>query len=90
MALNTDPKAPTTELSVGKEEEQQKAEQVANLQPDDSTGETPISSQPMKTEHQVPPTDSESTPAPESSVQMNGLAKDHLSIIDEQMETSKD
>lgn len=90
MALNTDPNAPTTDLSVGKEEEQQQAEQVASQQPDDSTGETPISSQPVKTEEQAPPTDSESTPVPESSVQINGLVKDHLSIIDEQMETSKD
>lgn len=90
MALNTEPNAPTTDLSAGKEEEQQQTEQVTNQQPDDGSGQTPISSQPVKTEHQDPPTDSESTPVPEDSVQMNGLAKDHLSVIDENIETSKD
>ncbi|MCI4385015.1 hypothetical protein PGIGA_G00045490 [Pangasianodon gigas] len=93
MALNTDTNAPTTGLNVGQEEEQQteqqqQTEQLTNQQPDDGSGQTPISSQPVKTEHQDPPTESESTPAPESSVQLNGVAKDHLSVIDEKMETS--
>ncbi|MCJ8739228.1 hypothetical protein PDJAM_G00044750 [Pangasius djambal] len=92
MALNTDINTPTTGLNVGQEEEQQtehqqQTEQLTNQQPDDGSGQTPISS-PVKTEHQDPPTDSESTPAPECSVQLNGVAKDHLSIIDEKMETS--
>lgn len=90
MALNTDTNAPTTDLSVGQEEEQQRTEQVTNQQPGDGSGQTPISSQPLKTEHQDPPLDSESTPVPENAVQLNGLATDHLSVIDEKMETSKD
>lgn len=90
MALNTDTNAPTAALSVGQEEEQQQNEQLTNQQPDDWSDQTPISSQPVKTEHQDPPTDSESTPAPESSVQLNGLSKDYLPVIDEKMETSKD
>ncbi|XP_017340183.1 proline-rich transmembrane protein 2 [Ictalurus punctatus] len=88
MALNTDTNAPTAALSVGQEEEQQQNEQLTNQQPDDWSDQTPISSQPVKTEHQDPPTDSESTPAPESSVQLNGLSKDYLPVIDEKMETS--
>ncbi|KAK3552609.1 hypothetical protein QTP86_017921 [Hemibagrus guttatus] len=83
MALNTDTNEPTTALSAGQEEEQQQTEQLTDQQPDDRSDQIPISSQPVKTEHQDPPTDSESTPAPESSVQMNGLA-----VIDEKMETS--
>lgn len=90
MALNTDTNVPTADLSVEQEEEQQQTEQVTSQQPDDESSQTPISSQPVKTEHQDPPTDSESTPAAENSVQMNGMAKDRLSIIDEKMETSKD
>lgn len=90
MDLNTDTNASTTALNVEQEEEQQQTEQVTDQQPDDVSGQTPILSQPVKTEHQDPPTDSESTPAPESSVQLNGLVKDHLSVIDEKMETSKD
>ncbi|XP_060758394.1 proline-rich transmembrane protein 2 [Neoarius graeffei] len=88
MDLNTDTNASTTALNVEQEEEQQQTEQVTDQQPDDVSGQTPILSQPVKTEHQDPPTDSESTPAPESSVQLNGLVKDHLSVIDEKMETS--
>lgn len=90
MALNSDTNTPTTDLSVGQEEEQQQTEQVTNQQPDDGAGQTPVSTQPVKTEHQDPPTDSECTSAPESSVQLNGLAIDQLSVIDENMETSKD
>lgn len=90
MALNTDSTEPTAALSVGQEEEQQQTEQPTDQQPDDRSDQIPISSQPVKTEHQDPPTDSESTPVPESSVQMNGLAKEHLSVIDENMETSKE
>lgn len=90
MALNTDTNQPTTALSVGQEEEQQHTEQLTTQQPDERSDQIPITSQPVKTEHQDPPTDSESAPAPESSVQLNGLARDHLSVIDEKMETSKD
>ncbi|XP_026994787.2 proline-rich transmembrane protein 2 isoform X1 [Tachysurus fulvidraco] len=89
MALNTDTNQPTTALSVGQEEEQQHTEQLTIQQPDERSGQIPITSQPVKTEeHQDPPTDSESAPAPESLVQLNGLARDHLSVIDEKMETS--
>ncbi|KAM9457652.1 uncharacterized protein Hap1MRO34_018811 isoform 1-T1 [Clarias gariepinus] len=89
MALNTDSDAPTTALSAGQgqEEEQQQTEQMTNQQPDDVSGQAPITSQPVKTEHEDPPTDTE-TPALESSVHMNGVAKDNLSVIDEKMETS--
>lgn len=90
MALNTDSTEPTTALSVGQEEEQQQTEQPTDQQPNNRSDQIPISSQPVKTEHQDPPTDSESTPVPESSGQMNGLAKGHLSVINEKMETSKE
>lgn len=91
MALNTDSDTPTTALSAGQgqEEEQQQTEQMTNQQPDDVSGQAPITSQPVKTEHEDPPTDTETTPALESSVHMNGVAKDNLSVIDEKMETSK-
>ncbi|KAF7697989.1 trafficking regulator of GLUT4 1 [Silurus meridionalis] len=88
MALNMDTNAPTTEISVGQEEEQQQPEQLPNQPPDDRADQTPISTQPVKTEHQDPPTDSEYTLAPENSVQMNGLATEHLTTIDEKLETS--
>lgn len=90
MAENTDLNQSTAALSIGQKEEQQQTEQLANQQPDARSDQTPISSQPVKLEHQDPPTDSEFTTAPESEVQLNGLAKDHLSVIDEKMETSKD
>ncbi|KAF5903759.1 proline-rich transmembrane protein 2-like, partial [Clarias magur] len=90
MALNTDSNAPTAALSADQrqEQEQQQTEELTNQQPDDVSGQPPITSQPVKTEHEDPPTDTENTPALESSVHMNGVAKDHLSVIDEKIETS--
>ncbi|TSK77108.1 Zinc finger protein 26 [Bagarius yarrelli] len=86
MALNTDTNESTAALSAGQEEEQQQTEQLTNQQPDDSSDQTPVSSQPVKTEHQDAPI--ESKPNPESKIQLNGMAQDHLSVIDETVETS--
>ncbi|XP_076853067.1 uncharacterized protein LOC143508448 [Brachyhypopomus gauderio] len=87
MALNSEASEPTTTQNVGEEDEQQQTEQGTNQQSNGDVGHTPISSQPEKTE-QDPGSVSESTPGPETSPKLNGPPKDHLTVINENMETS--
>lgn len=85
MALNTDANAPTAAASVGEEEEQQQGtSQLPNGEPDHA----PISSQPGKTEPDPPPT-SEPTPPKEDPTKSEAQPRDHLTVIDENVETSK-
>ncbi|XP_062840978.1 trafficking regulator of GLUT4 1 [Trichomycterus rosablanca] len=85
MALNTDSDLSTTAPRVEEEEVQQQTEQAAYQQNNEVSVNTPISSQPVKTENQDPPLESSS---PKNPGHPNGLSKDELMVISEKMETS--
>ncbi|XP_072550209.1 uncharacterized protein [Salminus brasiliensis] len=87
MALNTDANTPTTVPSVEEEEKQQQTKQGTNQQPNDELDHAAITSQPAKAEQDPPPA-SESAPAQEDPTQLDVPPKDHLTVIDENMETS--
>ncbi|KAG9264430.1 proline-rich transmembrane protein 2 [Astyanax mexicanus] len=85
MALNTDANPPTTVPSIVEEEVEQQTEQVTSQQPNGDLDHAPITSQPVKTEQ-------DPTPVSESAQENPNLPdappKDHLTVINEHVETS--
>lgn len=89
MALNTDATVPSAATGAVEEEpQQQQPEQETNQQASTQSDHTPNSSQPVKSEQQDPApvlTPSALDPTPSQ----DAPPKDHLTVIDEKMETSK-
>ncbi|XP_051988523.1 trafficking regulator of GLUT4 1-like [Xyrauchen texanus] len=87
MALNTDASIPTAATGA-EEEEQQQPEQGPNQQPSTESDHTLNSSQPVKNEQQDPPPATTPTRALDPVPPQEVPPRDHLTVIDENMETS--
>ncbi|XP_051571317.1 proline-rich transmembrane protein 2 [Myxocyprinus asiaticus] len=89
MALNTDASVPTAATGAEEEEQQQQQpEPGTNQQPGIESDHTLNSSQPVKNEQQDPPPTTTPTPALDPVPPQEAPPRDHLTVIDEKMETS--
>lgn len=90
MALNTDATVPSAASGAVEEEpQQQQPEQETNQQAPTESDHTPNSSQPVKSEQQDPAPVPTPSPALDPTPSQDAPPKDHLTVIDEKMETSK-
>lgn len=89
MALNTDATVPSAASGAVEEEpQQQQPEQETNQQASTESDHTPNSSQPVKSEQQDPAPVPTPSSALDPTPSQDAPPKDHLTVIDEKMETN--
>ncbi|KAI7803342.1 trafficking regulator of GLUT4 1 [Triplophysa rosa] len=89
MALNADATVPSAASGAVEEEpRRQQTEQETNQQAGTESDHTPNSSQPVKSEQQDPAPVQTISPALDPTTSQDAPPKDHLTVIDEKMETS--
>ncbi|KAL0198051.1 hypothetical protein M9458_006591, partial [Cirrhinus mrigala] len=88
MDVNADASIPTAAPgAVEEEQQQQQSEQETSQQPGTESDLTANTSQPVENEQQDPPSTTTPTPTVDPIPSEDAPPKDHLTVIDEKMET---